>query len=1057
MNSTPRFNFLQANVNHSTRSQDLLAQSMVEWECDITVISEPYYVPTLPHWAGDSLGSVAIVADPNSAFSLVVKERGPGYVVASWGEITIIGVYFSPNTSVAELEAYINLLGFVVGRYVGQQVLVMGDLNSKSTAWGSPVDDDKGDIVAEFVASLGLSVANRGHEWTCVRRNGGSIIDVTFATPTLASRISGWKVLKEEESLSDHPYITFEIATTTASRSSRGVARGGARFPGWARTEFNPDLAEEAAIVASWNHDSRDNNRPGSVNDRALRLRDDLTAICDAAMPRSRGPPPGKRAVYWWSAELASLRETCNRKRRDHKRCRRRRHTDDEEQLLYDAYKEAKRAFQIAIAEAKSRAREEWLQDLDRDPWGRPFLVVRSKMRSGAPRMEDFQPQQLQDVVSGLFPERPAFVPPVMAAPTGDQEEVVERVAPVTQEELDEALHKLRGKRKKAPGPDGIPGFVLLVASKHLGDQLRELFSSCMESGEFPSSWKTGRLCLLKKAGRSSDSPSAFRPIVLLDEVSKLFERLLAARIVQHLSTAGPDLSDQQFGFRAGKSTVDAVQELKDICEMASSKGEKVLAVSLDIANAFNTIPFESILEGLRFHEVPMYLQKLVANYLAGRQVKFVGPGGVMFSRGVSCGVPQGSVLGPLLWNIGFNWVLRGLLLPRMNIICYADDTLVVSRGRSYAEVARLATVGTTLVVERIRMLGLEVALSKTEAIYFHGPRDGPPVDAHISVNGFSVPVGKTMRYLGLTLDSRWGFEQHFTKLAPKLVATALALGRLLPNIGGPKSSCRRLYTTVVRSMALYGAPIWVEAMNPKIRALLRSPQRAMAMRAVRAYRTVAASAALVLAGTPPWEMEAEVLDIVYKHKVEQRARGERLTIEEMERIRQDAHDVVMERWAEDLETAEFGRRTVDAIRPVLQQWVERKHGFLTYRLVQVLTGHGCFGDYLHRIKREVSPVCHECGAAQDSAQHTLEECDAWSRQRRSLVAEVGRDLSLPSVVKAMLDSDRSWEAMVSFCEEVISQKETAERFREGDAQADAIRRRRPGGRRRQFASQLAL
>lgn len=411
--------------------------------------------------------------------------------------------------------------------------------------------------------------------------------------------------------------------------------------------------------------------------------------------------------------------------------------------------------------------------------------------------------------------------------------------------------------------------------------------------------------------------------------------------------------------------------------------------------------------------------------------------------------------MGPLLWNIGYNWVLRGVLLPRMTVICYADDTLVTARGSSYAEAARLATVGATLVVQRIRMLGLEVALHKTEAIYFHGPRDGPPLGAQITVDGVRVPVGKNIKYLGLTLDSRWAFKEHFKRLSPKLVGTALALGRLLPNVGGPSITCRRLYATVVKSMALYGAPVWVEALNADIRSLLRNPQRTMAIRAIRAYRTVSATAALVLAGTPPWELEAEVLDEVHKYKVECRARGERPVLEEIEGIRRDASDAVLARWEEDLESVRYGRRTVDAIRPVLRRWMERRHGSLTYRLVQVLTGHGCFGDYLHRIQRETSPMCHECGAARDSAQHTLAECAAWSRQRSALTNVVGTDLSLPSVVKAMLDNDRSWDAMVSFCEEVMTEKETMERLREGEAQADAIRRRRPGGRRRQFGRNL--
>ncbi|XP_062525210.1 uncharacterized protein LOC134199093 [Bombyx mori] len=118
---------------------------------------------------------------------------------------------------------------------------------------------------------------------------------------------------------------------------------------------------------------------------------------------------------------------------------------------------------------------------------------------------------------------------------------------------------------------------------------------------------------------------------------------------------------------------------------------------------------------------------------------------------------------------------------------CYADDTLVVAPGRDYRESARLACAGVAHVVTRIRRLGLEVALDKTQALLFHGPGRAPPVGAHLVIGGVRVGVGVTgLRYLGLELDSRWNFRAHFEKLGPRLMATAGSLSRLLPNVGGP-------------------------------------------------------------------------------------------------------------------------------------------------------------------------------------------------------------------------------------------------------------------------------
>lgn len=475
-----------------------------------------------------------------------------------------------------------------------------------------------------------------------------------------------------------------------------------------------------------------------------------------------------------------------------------------------------------------------------------------------------------------------------------------------------------------------------------------------------------------------------------------------------------------------------------------------MLAVSFDIANAFNSVPHSTILEALRYHGVPQYMRRLLASYLEDRSVLLVDRTGRLQRHSVESGVPQGSVLGPLLWDIGFDWLLRGTLLRETSVICYADDTLLIARGRDFREVASLASAGGSLVAGRIRRLGLKVALHKTEAVFFHGPRQRLPQDAHIFVDGVRIEVRTQMKYLGLVLDSRWRFGPHFRGLSSRLLKTADSLSWLLPNLGGPRERCRRLYAGILKSMALYGAPIWADSLHRRENVTaLRAPQRAIAQRVARAYRSVGHAAACALAGTPPWELEASVLARVYEWTAGQRARGESPAPEEREAVRQEARSTIVQHWTEDLACAAFGRRTLDALGPVLSDWLEREHGYLSFRLVQVMTGHGCFGSYLHRIGREEAASCHECGAAEDTAQHTLEVCPYMSELRRDLVAVVGPDLSLPSVVRAMLGSDTAWAAVASFCEDAISQKEEAERGRENDPLAPPLRRRRRGRRRR--------
>jgi len=98
--------------------------------------------------------------------------------------------------------------------------------------------------------------------------------------------------------------------------------------------------------------------------------------------------------------------------------------------------------------------------------------------------------------------------------------------------------------------------------------------------------------------------------------------------------------------------------------------------------------------------------------------------------------------------------------------------------------------------------------------------------------------------------------------------------------------------------------------------------------------------------------------------------------------------------------------------------------------MTQVLTGHGCFGEYLCRIKRERTTRCHYCRKERDTAQHTLAECPEWEELRRTLVGKIGPNLSLPVVATKMIGNEECWKAVASFCEQAMSQKEAAERIR---------------------------
>jgi hypothetical protein len=317
-----------------------------------------------------------------------------------------------------------------------------------------------------------------------------------------------------------------------------------------------------------------------------------------------------------------------------------------------------------------------------------------------------------------------------------------------------------------------------------------------------------------------------------------------------HMSWALPRLQEGQYGFRRGRSTTDAIVRVRFLVEEAEWRSWVALAVSLDIVNAFNSLPWERIGEALGFHRVPP---------LSAGCSPSISPGPV---HPVHRPWGRGDKEDRETWGSAgvdaYDAVLRTPMPPDSALTCYADDTLmlVLVWVSAWGRTVRLVEMAVACLVASIKGLELEVSLMKTEAMWFcrkssHG---APPKGLNMRLGEAEVEVGTQMKYLGLILDSHWTFEAHLERLAPSVEAKANALGRLLPRLGGPSVGVRRLYAGVVRVKLLYGAPIWARELMKKCRSLqlVRRLHRTVAIRVVRSFRTISAAAAAVFAGSPP-------------------------------------------------------------------------------------------------------------------------------------------------------------------------------------------------------------
>lgn len=755
----------------------------------------------------------------------------------------------------------------------------------------------------------------------------------------------------------------------------------------------------------------------GNVGDMIEWIDQVLVEACDLAAERIGARKP-RRIAYWWQDSAATARRECLRARRLWQSAKRKQKCQEEIIRLGRAYKDSRKIdsrknLRKVINKLKSKAWQELIDSIDNDPWGLPYRIVLKKLKSLS-MTEKMDEETLERLLCALFPSNPRSSRFVDWSNFVWLEEWEVDIG-----EVHRVIRKVSSSPSKAPGPDGIRRSVLKSVSNEFLEWIRHTYNLCLKSGEFPEVWKRANLVLIPKAGsQQAGGIPKVRPICLLNEIAKAFKRIIADRIyswqADHPESA---FSNNQFGFRKRRSTCDAIGQLRDITTRAIGDGEFAIVVGLDIQNAFNSVPWRVIQKALRAKEFPAYLRRIIDSYLSDRSIQFIDRGGNLRVKAMEAGVPQGSVLGPILWNIAFDGVL-GLADndEHSHILCYADDTLIIVTGRDAEHTFLRAGVFTTRVVNYIQTLGLRVAENKTEAILFT-PRGAGEVPAGITVGESVVRFQSSIKYLGVQIDSGWTFSDHFRLIERKVETVLRALNRLMPNLRGPDERRRRLYGNVVLSIILYGAPIWGDAVkNSRVLGNLVSLQRSLAQRIISSYRTVSGDAACLLARLPPIRFIAPMRKRIYDNLKEHQINGtldKRVKTE----IKNKAIMAMYAEWSRYLESPNSpGEFTKLFLVPRLEAWMTRKYGSsMTFHVTQVLTGHGCFSKFLYRIGRRESTLCQLCGEEVDDVLHTLRECPVWDLERIQMREAVGlnRWFSLGEVVDSILETREKWD---SFC-----------------------------------------
>ena len=373
----------------------------------------------------------------------------------------------------------------------------------------------------------------------------------------------------------------------------------------------------------------------------------------------------------------------------------------------------------------------------------------------------------------------------------------------VTEQEVHRRLMTMRALA--APGPDGIVARCVQEAAPTLIPILCQLFQRMLEEGTHPAAWRVARVVPVPKPGVDPHLAKGYRPIALLNVLSKVMEGLVKDR-VNHILESEHGLSDQQQGFRPGRSTELALWRFVTSATSALKTRKRCVAVALDIERAYDTVDHTALLWKLKCKGIPRYLVAWIKAFLTDRSAQLV-VNDASFPVEVSVGVPQGSPLSPTLFILFIDDLLEALA-PLVHVQAFADDLLLwivtAFRGACPPEIQQALRV----VEHWSQQWGLSFNVSKCQAIDINRMRNIPALTLQLASD--SVPQVSAFRYLGIWVDSSLSWDRHIQETCTSCIARLRALRRLCATYWGVHPGVMAaLVRAIVFPRLFYGVSAW--------------------------------------------------------------------------------------------------------------------------------------------------------------------------------------------------------------------------------------------------------
>lgn len=368
--------------------------------------------------------------------------------------------------------------------------------------------------------------------------------------------------------------------------------------------------------------------------------------------------------------------------------------------------------------------------------------------------------------------------------------------------ELLEYIDKL--KKTKAPGCDNIKANMIKFLPINYLIFISLLFNKLLHLNSFPNCWKRALVVPIHKPNSDPTNPVNYRPISLLSSLSKVYEYVLAKRLETFLSE-NDVIRPEQMGFRRQHSTQHQLWRVVELLQASNGKGLISGAIFVDISKAFDKIWHDGLIFKLIKINLPPQLIRIFSDYLTNRTFSVRVGNTISNSFPIKSGVPQGSLLGPKLFNLYVNDMPSD---PNIHLALYADDTAFITSHNSFKLVFKSLQNYLHSYQLWLQQWRIKVNPGKCAAVLFC--RRTIPTNTNFLLNNEIIPWTDSYKYLGVILDSKLIWRLQIEDTVRKSKAAKASLSYLL--FRSSRLTIKNkllLYKSFIRPVMTYGSIVW--------------------------------------------------------------------------------------------------------------------------------------------------------------------------------------------------------------------------------------------------------